>query len=352
MRAERRRSLLLPSLLLTSSASLSGCAPPHGAPISAPTATRAAKGAPPARTDAVVEARWEDVFDEIPEVLVVVRPQSLCQDRIYGPLFRQAVRLARERSKVVAATRMAEPLEDAEEIVLGIRAAGVDRPAELLLVESGVRADVDPARLVDDEGAPVWAPGPSGLAGPVRELVHDGTSPARPERGPDQDLAASLFELPGRTWVIASGPARARAREVFAHPVSRAPFALDPRALALVRIDGASLVSHVEQLRGGGALSPVGHGLVSTLVSLPPGADHAVRVVLDYAEDDAALDAESTLRDAFAALGRSKLATLHWLGDAKVERTRRSVAATAPLPPNLIDALLSAGGAPVPPQIP
>lgn len=281
------------------------------------------------------EPRWQDVFLDVTELFVVVRPKALREDRIYGPLLRRAIRLAREQSKVVAATRMAESVEDAEEVVLGLSdAAG--RAPEAVLVENGVRSDVDPAKLVDENGGLFWTPGPSG---PIRELVHDA---ARKDASDDPD--ASLFELPGRTWVIASGPARDRARDVFAHPLNRplpAYSAADDRALAFLRIDGATLVSRVKPLRGSGALAAVGHKLVSAVLSLPPGAEHSLRVVLDYADEDAAFAAESVLRDTISALGRTASPTLAWLGNAKVERTQSSVLATAPLPPQLIDGLLS-----------
>ena len=45
-------------------------------------------------------------------------------------------------------------------------------------------------------------------------LVHEGDEQGEPVR-------ASLFELPGRTWVIASGAARARARDTFLRPRAR-----------------------------------------------------------------------------------------------------------------------------------
>jgi hypothetical protein len=328
------------ALTICSSGVSTGCAPSRRAVTSAPaTSEPAAAPAPSPRPAAALDPQWQDVFFETPEFLVVVRPKSLREDRIYGPLFRQAVRLARDRSKVVTATRMVESMEDAEEVILGVTEAG-ERPAEVVLVMAGVRADVDPAKLVDDDGAVLWTAGPPG---PLRELVRE-----KARQHGDDDPDASLFELPGRTWVVASGAARNRARDVFAHPLNRPRLAYDPQALALVRIDGPSLVSHVHQLRGPGALSPVGHGLVSTLLSLPPGADHALRVVLDYAGDDDAFASEAALRQTFSALGRSQVDRLAWLGDARVERTRRSVVATAPLPPKLIDALLSAGGANVP----
>jgi hypothetical protein len=321
-------------LLLTTSCASSRTA--TVAPVGDPRAPSEPVLAPRASGESE-EPHWQDVFHDVPELFFVIRPKALREDRIYGPLLRRAIRLAREQSKVVAATRMAESVEDAEEVVLGLsHAAG--RAAEAILVENGVRTDIDPAKLVDDDGGLFWTLGPSGA---IRELVHGGP----PKRDPEQDPDASLFELPGRTWVIATGPARDRARDVFARPLNRplsAYTAVDDRALAFLRIDGATLVSRVQPLHGRGPLSTVGDKLVSAVLSLPPGAEHSLRAVLAYADDDAALAAESVLRETFSALGRMSTAKLAWLGNASLTRAGTSVIATAPLPPQLIDGLLGA----------
>ena len=294
-----------------------------------PPAAAASRGAP--------EPRWQDVIDSVPELLVVVRPQAIRQDRVYGPLLRRAIEAARDRSKVVAATHPLETLEDAEEVVLAVHPDTPDQPGEVLMVERGVRADVDPGKLVDDDGQPLWAPGPSG---PVRELVRERDSGGHP-------VDASLFELPGRTWVVVTGGARVRARDAFAHPVRRPPLDLDPTALALVRIDGPSLVARVHGLQDLGALGAVGRRLKWVTFTLPPGADGAVKATLGYADEDAAAFAEVTLHQVVDAVVRSKKERLAWLGSAKVERPDKRVVITAPLPPSLVSALLTAGSAPV-----
>jgi len=212
-----------------------------------------------------------------------------------------------------------------------------ERPGELLFVETGVRADVDPAKLVDDAGQPLWAPGPPG---PTRELVRE-----RDEHGATVD--ASLFEMPGRTWVVVTGPARARARDALAHPVQRPPLQLDPTALALVRFDGPLLVQHVPLFQEHGSLDVVGRRLQSVMLLLPPGNEGAVKAVFTYADDDAAAFAEVAFRDFTAEIARRKIARLAWLGVAKVERPDRRVFVTAPLPPQFVASLLYAGSAPM-----
>jgi hypothetical protein len=290
---------------------------------------------------APAEPHWQDAFETTPEVLVVVRAKAAREDRVYGPLLRRALQLARERSKAVAPTRTLEAMSDAEELVVGMRPdppVGAAGRSELVLVALGVRTDIDPGKLTDDEGHALWAPGP---AGRVRELVREGD-----EHG--GSVGASLFELPGRAWVIAEGDARARARDVFAHPFNRPAIDLDPQALAIVRIDGPSLVTRVRALQDLGGLASLGRHLRAVTFVLPPGADRSVRATLAYEDDDAAAVSEVAVRELVGAASRSsKAGWLAWLAGAKVDRMPKSVVVSAPLPPQLVDGLLQAGSAPL-----
>jgi hypothetical protein len=304
------------------------------------TACAAGKPPPPPARAAVAEPHWQDVFDTTPELLVVVRPKALTEDRIYGALLRRAIATARERSSVVAATRFADAVEDADEVVVGLRPDTPDHAGEIMLVARGVRADIDPVKLVDSEGHGLWTPGPSGAA---RELVCDQDSQGHA-------VGASLFELPGRTWVIATGAARQRARDAFAHPLPRPPLELDPSALAIVRIDGPSFVAHVAFLQQG-SIAAVGRRLKSVTFNLPPGGEGSVKATLSYADEDAAALAEVSIREHVDAVARlQKPEGLTWIGSAKVERPDTRVVMTAPLPPKLVDALMSAGGPSLPVQ--
>jgi len=301
---------------------------------------------PPPRPahDAYAEPHWQDVFETTPELLVVVRAKAARQDRVYGPLLRRALEVARDQSQAVAETRALDAMGDAEELVIGLRPDSADAPGELVLVARGVRADVDPGKLVGADGVALWAPGPNGR---VRELVRD-----RDEHG--HPVGASLFELPGRTWVIAQGDARARAREAFAHPFNRPMMELDPQALAIVRIDGPSLVKHVHALQDLGGLAAVGHHLRSVTFVLPPGAERALRATFSYAGDDDAAFAEVSAREAVGVAARAgnKPAWLPWLASARVERAPKTVVLAAPLPPQLVDGLLQAGSAPLDGDLP
>jgi hypothetical protein len=277
------------------------------------------------------EPRWQDVFDDMPEVVVVVRPRALKQDKVYGPLLRRVIDLGREWSGVVSATPL-EAIEDADEVVIGMSPTkGARDSGAALAVLIGVRADLDPGALVDTGGRAVWALGPSG---PVRELVRE-----RDERG--RPLEASLFELPGRTWVIAGGTARARARESFAHPFDRPALDFDPQALAIARMDGPSFVARVPRLQNLGSQAAVGRRLRTLTFRLPPGKAAEVELELAYADEDAAAFAEVRVQE----MTREKVDGYGWLASASVDRAGKRVVLTVPLPPALVDALLHAGSA-------
>jgi hypothetical protein len=292
----------------------------------------------PTRDSPVLEARWQDAFDAPPRVLVALRPGALQTDPVYGPLLRRVLDLARQRSRVVTATRAIDAMEGAEEVLVGVDGVGSDDTAEgdLVAVVIGVRADVDPGELVDSDGNPQWSVGPSGR---VRELIRDHDEQGEP-------LEASLFELPGRTWVIASGQARLRSRDAFARPRGRPdPVDLEPDALAVLRIDGPSLVARVPVLRPPSELAAIGHGMRSVTFELASRSAEPVRALLVYATPEAAAAAEQTVRVALDAVRSAKPAGLAWLGAATLDRAAGGtrVVLAAPLPPTLVAGLLRGG---------
>lgn len=298
------------------------------------------KPPPVAAKSTIAEPRWQDVVDTIPELLVIVRPKALRGDRVYGPLLERAIAAARDRSRVVAATTTLQTMEDAEEVVLGWRPDTHEQVGETLTVERGVRADVDPAKLVQDDGRAIWSPGPPG---PTPELVCEQDEQGHP-------VGASLFELPGRTWVVVTGGARTRARDAFAHPAQRPPLQLgEPDALAIVRVDGPAVVAHIPVLQDRGDLAAVGRHLRSLTVVLPPGGQGAIRFTFTYEDEEFAAFAEVALRAVPSAFATSNAVRPEWawLKDAKVERPDKRVVMTAPLPPALIAGLLDAGSMPM-----
>jgi hypothetical protein len=294
-----------------------------------------------ARATPMLDPQWQDVFDSPPMILVAVRPDALRRDTVYGPLLRRVLDLARERTRIVTATRMIDAIVGADEVLVGLDSDGPEPTGDgdLVVVVIGVRADVDPAEIVDGDGHPQWSPGPSGQ---VRELVRQ-----RDEPGPP--IEASLFELPGRTWVIASGPERDRVRDVFARPRGRKdPVALDPDALAVLRMDGRSLVSRVPVLRPPSALSAVGRAMRSLTLELTARTTTPVRAILDYATPDEASAAELAVRTTIDAIRREKPPRLGWLSEATVDRgdagTRVTVAVA--LPAAIMAGLLGRSGVP------
>ncbi len=290
--------------------------------------------APPIVQARDAEPRWEDLFDTTPQLLAVLCPMALRSDKLYGPLLRRVIELARERSRVVAETRALDAMEDAEEIVIGMRPDSPGNAGEVVVVVRGVRANVDPGTLVDADGQALWAPGPQGR---VRELVRtEMPTSARAEL----PVPASLFELAGRTWVIASGDARDRARSAFAHPLDRPPIHFARDALAVVRIDGPSLVARVRALQSTGPFAAVGRRLDALTFDLPSGPGRQVRAILSYSDEDAATFSEETVRDVLDAIARKKPEQLAWLSTAKLERPGKRLVVTAPLPEGLVDSLL------------
>jgi hypothetical protein len=175
-----------------------------------------------------------------------------------------------------------------------------------------------------------------------------------------------------------SGDARARARDVFAHPRGRAALHLgadDADALLVVRIDGPSLVTRVHALQPPAGLAAIGRRLRAVTLVLSggtaspvadtdapapdagraPGLVHlrrSVRATLTYADADAATMAEATVRDVLGAIARKKPDDLAWLANATVDRPSPDgapgtlVVVTAPLPPWL-GALLHTSAVPL-----
>jgi hypothetical protein len=263
-----------------------------------------------------LEPRWQDVIEATPDLLVAIRPLALRHDPGFGPLLQRIVDVGRQRSRVVADTRALEAMQDAEEVIIALHLSGrrdSDGESDELIVVRGVRADVDPGRLVDSEGQPLWMSGPSG---PVRELLRAHTDDAAP-------LDVSLFELPARTWVIATGPARARARRVFTHPLGRPEPALSPDALVAVHVDGPTFVSRLPLRRRAGQLWPIGQRLLTLEITLPPSRERVIRVALLYADVAAADAGESAVRSLIRAVGGAKTRPTGWVStlvSARVER--------------------------------
>ncbi len=209
-----------------------------------------------------------------------------------------------------------------------------------------------------------------------------GETSARSELG-----EASLFELPGRTWLVATGQARVRARDAFARPRMHASIRFDPDALASVRIAGPPLVARVRALQGTGGLAAVGRTLRALTLVLPseggPNApaprprERRIQATFSYDEPEAAKVAEAALSHVVDAVAHmpnlsspgikalsdhtdeqvsGATAGLEWFTRASVRRAgadesladqlghpEKRVVLTATLPHALVDDLLRIG---------
>jgi hypothetical protein len=278
-------------------------------------------------------------------MLLVVRPRALRRDALYGPLLGRAIDLARQQSKIVTAASTLDTIENADEVIVGVPDL---QTVDFVVIVRGVPADVDPASLVDERGRQLWT---STSVGPVRELTR--AQPARD--GDDRDVDpkdldtvdASLFELPGRTWVIATGKACALTRRNLSRPT--APTAddlngLDPQGVAILRLAGPALVRRVRALRPPGLLASIGHELATVTVALSSGTDALLRATFSYDSEQAVAPAEATLRQTISTLSDAKPQTFAWLRASTTQTLRGCVLLATPLPAPLLDALTAYDG--------
>ena len=264
---------------------------------------------------------WSDAFDRVPDIAVLVHPTAMAKDPVFGPLLKSITRMIASRTPMTAGTRTAEVLESCDEVIFGLRDT---RGGDAVIVFRGVRADFDARKLVDGNGRPMWTDGPRA---PVTELTRAATADA------------SLFVLPDRTWVVAVGDARARAREAFAHPFDRPPPLRDDASLVMVRLEGPPLVESVPRLRTkGAALEPLGRKLSAITVKLRPGKEGVV-ATFAYDEEDAAAFAEVRLREIVQELGTRGSDKTKWLGEAKVDRQAATIVAKVAIPSKLLEDL-------------
>ncbi len=292
---------------------------------------------PPMTSPADSDPHWEGALQPLPELLLLVRPQALRRDPLYGPLVGRVIELARDHTPIVAASGALEAMENAEEVIVGLRESRTDDQGDLLVVIRGVPASADPAHIVDDSGQALWSPSPNGATNGVRELLRN---PAEaPGQGAPSAPDASLFELPSRTWVIATGGARARSRDAFARPVAveSGPLGVPSGAIAALRLNGPSLVSRVRALRPPGPLAALGSNLSTATVVLLPGEDALVRATLVYKDEQAVMLAQSALRAALDAVARAKPDDYAWLRSVTLEPSRCCIVVSSPLPKQIFD---------------
>jgi hypothetical protein len=292
----------------------------------------------PGRSPSVAAARAlsvEDLLAHPADVKVTLHPREVADDRVYGALLRKASALAAAYAGPPSlGTTALAVLERADAIDAAMNDAG-----EAVCVLRGVPADLDVARVVDEAGRPVWRP----VVGDVMRTF-DEYEPEPPSDG-------TLFVLPGRVWVVASGDARMHARERFVQGATPAlPLAEGEAGLAVMTIRGSALVQKDPRLRSG-VIAPLGRSLARATFELTPGALGVLVTRLDYTDAPAASGAEQTARDIVAAFRRllegreqggrpqGELPPLSWLAAAGVERKEREVTVRAPIPRRWLDAI-------------
>jgi hypothetical protein len=144
-----------------------------------------------------------------------------------------------------------------------------------------------------------------------------------------------LFVLTKRTWVIASGKARSRARTAFATPAGRpVPEYGSPNALGVVRLDGPALLAG---MRFRGSLAGVARNLALVTVSLLP-EKKGIDIVFTYANDDQAGFAAVGLEEAKKRLAEDPQHRYAWLTSSSIAREgNRDVRVHVDLPADFLD---------------
>jgi hypothetical protein len=312
--------MLMHALAIAALVVLDAC----GARVSAPRSTQGTTARSP---------HVEDLFDAPPQALLVLRPLQIKRDPLYGPLWQRAMREALARGGAgVVGDRALEAASGADAIVIGEfqRESGA-----VIVALRGVPSSLEPTRLRDAEGQPLW--------------TYVATNGAITEYAPESpNQGGVLFVLPGREWVFLIGneASRVRARLRFANPRGVPPIEGDDSSLALLRIRGDGLAHDLHQFRNG-PLAPIGARLASLTMSLAPGTERAFAVTFSYLDDTAAFAAEKIIRDVTKALAEAKtednLSRFGWLRAASISREGLTVTMHAALPPQLLRDLPNAG---------
>lgn len=282
-------------------------------------------------------AQWQDVFDGTPDVYVVVRPQAIKRDPVYGNFWKALMRIAQARSEMRGVNSI-EAMEGCEEIIFGLRRD--DRGAEdAAMILRAVPASLDVQRMNDSMGHPMLRLLDAKAKVPEYEWID--------RKNIDQN--ASLFVLPDRTWVgVMGGDARGRARQAFQTPFGRPVPRSDPDALASVRFDAAAFLS-TPRFQRNSALGPLTKKLRSLTLALKPGKGGVV-ASLQYEDEDQAALSELRIKQLVEELAKAenKRFKLDWLKGAQVGHQNNNVHVTLPVPPRLLEELPNASGADLP----
>ncbi len=284
-------------------------------------------GPPPAAPKREATASWQDVFDTMPDIYAVVRPQAIKRDAVYGSFWKTLLRVAEARHLVTGPSTL-EAAEGSEEIIFGIN-PGMDAA----IVLRGVPASLDPNKVTDAQGHPLFKLVDERAKVPEYQLVDRRTA----EPG-------AVFVLPDRTWVGAFGEARQRARSAFGSPFGRPAPKVDREALGVLRF-GQGFVQQPRYVK-----SPVWSAftkrLGSVTLALKPGKGGVV-VSLQYEDQDATAYAEMQAKRMIEELSKDEK-RFGWLKDAKVAYEGNTVVVHLPVPPRLLEELPGASASDMP----
>ena len=297
----KRRSLLLGALGVLAAGVSVGCGSP---------------ATPPEAKHREIGPSWADVFDTVPDLYAVVRPQALKADPLYGAFWNVLLREAAARG-FTRGTTMVEAVSGAQEIIVGL-----NKGNDAVIVLRGVPANLDPASMNDAAGHPLFRS--VNEKGRVLELAFLGAGNA--------DIGA-LFVLPDRTWVGVVGEARLRARQAFSTPLNRPVPRVDREALVAVRLGGAA----ARIFDRGPRLSLVTQKMTSATFALEPNKKGLV-IALVYPDPDATARAELQAKRVVEDLAHDEK-RFGWLKDAKVKYEGNIVFVRAQLPPQLLEDL-------------
>jgi hypothetical protein len=276
--------------------------------------------------------QWQDVFDGTPEVYVVVRPQAIKRDAVYGAFFKNVLRIAQAKTAMRGVTTL-EALEGCDEIIVGIRK---DQNGEdAAIVFRGVPASLDLARMNDSAGRALFRLVDARAKVPEYEWVD------RQSAG-----GGSVFVLPDRTWVGTIGDARTRARQAFASPFGRPAPKADAEALATVRLDAATFLQTPRFARSQ-IVGPLTRKLSAVTLALQPGKGGVV-ARLQYTDEDASAWAEMHVKRVFEEIShqepRKGTPSLDWLKTAQVGHDGSAVIVKVAVPARLLEELPNASG--------
>lgn len=263
---------------------------------------------------------WSDVWSAPPEVYVVVRPQALRNDKVFGSFWRTLLRAAQARGFARGAT-MTEALEGAQEVILGLN------KNEAAVVLRGVPAQLDPAKMQGDDGKQLFRL----QSDPRNKVLEYAPNDPRLSDG-------SVFVLPDRTWVGALGASRDRARGVFAAPEHRPHLEVSKSALAVGRISGGFVRLFEKHPRFGSLTKKL--DCATFEIDANTGT---ASIALAYTESAATAYGEMQAKRVTADLaGNDK--NREWLKNAKIAYEGDTVYVRFSLPPRLLEELPNVTG--------